>query len=460
MASAMSVGAALTWFGHITAILCGVLLAAYAGGRLARALGQPVVIGEVGVGLLAGPALLAAGGPDLVTALLPPAQLDAARTVGHVGLVLFLVGVAHELRAGSVVPRGRSLWWAVAGSLGIPLAVGGLLAGWVVWIGDAGLRGPAPTPSFVLLAAIALSVTAVPVLSRILADQKLMRTAVARLAMAAAMVIDVIAWVLLALAIGLAAGEGAGRMPGLTVLVIGGGAVAVLAHRLLITETAGRFCSRFPRLTMVVIAACALGASEVMRQRGLTEIFGALLVGLAIPGGEGSAWSRAVHRVAQAGRRLVPVFFVVVGVTVFTAPSAVVPWAAICVVTGAGILAKVGGGYLGARLGGLSHRAGLQFGVMMNTRGLTEIVVLQAGYAAGILTAPSFLALGVMTLVTTAMTGPLCAILARPGEEDGGEDRVVREERHGFTGPVKESVRPGIVCGAEAHSIDCCLKGQ
>ncbi|MBG0831309.1 cation:proton antiporter [Planomonospora sp. ID67723] len=391
---------------------------AFVGGRLARVLGQPVVIGEVGVGLLAGPALLAVGGPEFTAALLPPGPLDAVRAVGHAGLLLFLVGVAHELRAGSITVHGRSLWWAVAGSLGLPLVVGCLLAGWIIWSGDAELRGPAPDPALVLLVAISLAVTAVPVLSRILTDREIMHTVVARLSVASAVIIDAVAWILLSVAIGLTEGEGTGKVAALAALAVGGGAAAVLAHRELARDGAVGFGRRFPRLAATLAAACALGASAAMGQWGMTDIFGALLVGFALPAGgnsagEGSPWGEAAHRVARVGRMLVPVFFVVVGVTVFAVPSVTFPWMAIGVVTVAGILAKVGGGYLGGRLGGLSHRAGLQLGVLMNTRGLTELVVLQAGYTARILTAPLFLALAVMTLVTTAMTGPLYALLDR-----------------------------------------------
>lgn len=415
MEAVTQAGAAAGWAAHVAAILLAVLLAAYGGGRLARLVGQPAVIGEMGIALFAGPALAAAGGPARMEVLLPAARLEAVQVVGHVGLALFLVGVAYGLRTRPIAVPGRPLWRVVGGSLGVSAAVGCLFAGWAGWTGEAGLRGTAPGPAFVLLLAVAFSVTALPVLSRILVDQGIAHTAVARLAIASAMVIDVVAWIALSAAIGLAGGEGLGRMPGLAALIVGGGMVTILVRRSLAGDRAGRFCHRFPRLTALLIAACVLGLSGAMREWGLTEIFGAMLVGFAIPApGEESAWSRSVHRIAQVGRRLMPVFFVTVGLTVFTAPAGGVHWTAIFMATGAGVLAKVGGGYAGARMGGLSHLEGLRFGVLMNTRGLTELVILQAGHAAGLLTAPLFLALAVMTLVTTAMTGPLYALLTPP----------------------------------------------
>ena len=132
--------------------------------------------------------------------------------------------------------------------------------------------------------------------------------------------------------------------------------------------------------------------------------------GLAIPAG---GWDAVVRRVTRAGRLLVPVFFVVTGITVFAGQFGSTPWFAIVLATALGIVGKVGGGYLGARIGGAPASDAVRVGVLVNTRGLTELVVLQAGYGAGILTAPVFLALVVMALVTTAMTGPSYGLLER-----------------------------------------------
>ena len=146
---------------------------------------------------------------------------------------------------------------------------------------------------------------------------------------------------------------------------------------------------------------------------GLTAIFGAVLVGLAIPAGKDGPWTATAASVAKAGRALVPVFFVVTGITVLTSAFAAASWALIVIATTLGALGKLGGGYLGARRGGQSRRTSARVGVLMNTRGLTELIVLKVGYSAGILSAPLFLALVVMALTTTAMTGPLLLLIDR-----------------------------------------------
>ncbi|MEU4746511.1 cation:proton antiporter, partial [Actinosynnema sp. NPDC023658] len=167
---------------------------------------------------------------------------------------------------------------------------------------------------------------------------------------------------------------------------------------------------RHPRATGVAIAAVALLTAFQLEHWGLTAVFGAFVVGLALPGG---AWEKVARPVMSFGRLLVPVFFVVAGMGVANAPRGSVPWAAILIATGLAILGKVGGGYAGARLAGQDRRTSLSVGVLVNTRGLTEIVVLQAGYSAGLLSVQLFLALVVMALATTGMTGPLLSLIER-----------------------------------------------
>lgn len=393
--------------GHVALALLAVLLVAVAGRALGRLLRQPTVIAEIALGLATGPVLLAIGGEPALRTLLPEEILGWLRHLGHVGLVLFLVGVAHELRRTTAPARGRLIGWTTAGALVIPFLAGCGFA--VVVLADPGLRGTAPTAALVLLLAVSLSVTAVPVLARILEERELLDTPAGRLSMSAAIISDVVAWPLLALAIGLAAG-GPGGVPRLVAVVAAGLLAMFCLGRLLRTATATAFRDRFGRLTAVLIGVTGLACSFVFQQHGVTEIFGALLVGLAIPG---DGWHGVVRAVARVGRLLVPVFFVVTGITVFAGQFGATPWFAIVLATVLGIAGKASGGFLGASLGGAPRPVAVRVGVLVNTRGLTELVVLQAGYSAGILTAPVFLALVVMALTTTAMTGPVYALLER-----------------------------------------------
>jgi Kef-type K+ transport system membrane component KefB len=231
--------------------------------------------------------------------------------------------------------------------------------------------------------------------------------------MAASAATDGIAWLILGTGIGLTAG-GVGRVFVSIGVLIAGVGVALLARKLFKARPLRAAATRFGWPAAVVVAGLALAATTGMSAWGLTGVIGAFLVGIAIPGGTGNEeWNRAVGRVSRAGRALVPVFFVVAGVDVFTKPLGELPWVVFVLATALATLGKIGGGHLGARLSGLSHMDSLRIGVLMNTRGLTEIVVLQAGYSAGILPAGLFLALLAMALTTTAMTGPLLRLIDR-----------------------------------------------
>jgi Kef-type K+ transport system membrane component KefB len=225
--------------------------------------------------------------------------------------------------------------------------------------------------------------------------------------------IDTIAWLLLALAIALNSGSFAGFVIALVAMTVGVLASAGI-RRLLSSGSLGRLSGRSHRGTAVVIGAAALAGSAVAEQYGLTAIFGAVLIGLAIPGsGESSPWTPAVRSVSRAGQWLLPVFFVTTGLTLLAEPVNRLPWMAIALVTVLGMLSKTAGTYFGARLAGESRSTSARLGALMNTRGLTEIVVLQAGYSAGILTAGLFLAFLVIALATTAATGPLLSFVDR-----------------------------------------------
>ncbi|MGW3660282.1 cation:proton antiporter domain-containing protein [Streptomyces sp. NPDC005151] len=149
-------------------------------------------------------------------------------------------------------------------------------------------------------------------------------------------------------------------------------------------QSAERLCARWPWLVAVVLGVCVLQAADVTESRGLTAIFGAFVVGLMIPP-DSPHWDAPVRWVSTLGLWLVPVFFIATGLTIWTA-SGGIPWLVAILATVLAVLSKIGGGYAVSRLGGEGRAEALRVGVMLNTRGLTEIVLLQAGYSAGVLT--------------------------------------------------------------------------
>jgi Kef-type K+ transport system membrane component KefB len=413
-----------------TAMALMLLLAlGHLGGVLARMLRQPPVIGEIAVGLLLAPGLLALSGRAVPT-LLPHPVAHVLTVCGQVGLALFLVGVGYEIRPYESGADRRTLGWVLAGALLPGMLTGALLALWINAAGAADLRGRAPAAAFALLLMVALGVTAVPVMARILADRGMLGSPEGRIALAGAVAIDAFTWPLLAVTLGLAAGGGTGALQALAVLGTGVG-VCVALRRSLAGDRPTRLCAGHPRAAALVLGAAAIAAAAATERYRLTVVVGAVLIGLAVPRrGPDSPWDRAVGMVATAGRWLVPVYFTTTGLTLLAGPAHRIAWTIFAVAVVLSMLGKVGGGYLGARLGGLPRRTGLRIGILMNTRGLTEIVVLQAGYIAGILTPRLFLAMLLMALAVTACTGPLLLLTerraARPISAHHGRDSAVR----------------------------------
>ncbi|GLU50343.1 cation:proton antiporter [Nocardiopsis ansamitocini] len=393
---------------HAAVALAVVLLLAWLGRIVFRAIGQPPVIGEIVVGLLLGPAVIALAGRAALEALLPGTVVEVLRHLGHAGLMLFLLGIAYEMRVRGAGTGSRPVAWVAVTSFLPALAAGALLALWIDRTGPTALRGDAPLPSFLLLLAVALAVTAVPVLARILADRGMTTTTAGRLSLQAAVVIDVPAWLLLAVAVG---GAGSGLFVALAVLV-GCVVLVALVRPLVRSGPADRLFARSPLLGAVLVGGFTLAMAWTTEHLGLTSLFGAFLVGFVLPRpGSLAPWPEIVGRVSRVGSLLMPVFFLVTGATVLSGPLSGMSWTMMAAVTAVAIVVKTAGGYLGGRLGGESHWTGLRLAALMNTRGLTEIVVLQAGYSAGILPPALFLALLGMTLITTCLTAPLLTVI-------------------------------------------------
>lgn len=414
---------------HAVAVLCGVAAIAFAGRRAARLLRQPAVVGEVALGLLAGPAVLALVGRPAFGSLLPGPVLHLVTSVAEAGLVLYLVGLAHELRAGPAGPGRQGTTALTVGALVAPLCSGLLLVGWVQLTDDAAARGDAPLPAFVLMVSVAMSVTAVPVLARILAERGMTDSVAGRPALTSAIVIDAVGWLLFTAAVSLGSGDAAGLLRCLGALALGVFCAAVLGWTLR-TGTARHSAVRFPAGSAVLLGAAALAVALTMQSLGMTAVLGAALVGFSVPADKGMAWARPVAVVSRTGRALVPAFFVVSGIELLDDVSPSVSWTLIAWTVALGFLGKCAGSYVGARLGNRPPRLAGRIAVLMNTRGLTELVVVQAGYTAGILSAAMMLALTVMALVTTAMTGPLLDLLDR-GEKAPRAEPVPRTTESG-----------------------------
>ncbi|WP_019057206.1 cation:proton antiporter [Streptomyces prunicolor] len=395
---------------HLATVMAGAVVVVAAGRWAARRTRQPEVIGEIAAGMLTGPLLLWALGADRFHTVLPTEILSWLKHLAELGLVLFLVEFAHRLKDRHARPSLKSAAWVTLGSFVPALAAGALLAAWVTRFGAPSVRGSAPAPAFFLLVAVTLAVTAVPVLARVITDRHMTDTAPGRLALSSAIAIDSAAWLLLALAVGLRTGQPGSFLKSVGVLALGA-LTALLLNRLLRTHHAQRLCDFAPRAAQLCTAALAMALAFTTAHFGMTLIFGAVLAGFALPGTV--CWKRVTQSVGRIGALLLPIYFVATGLTALTRDLTGFSASLTLLTVALATLAKIGGGWLGARLSGHRGADGLRVGVLMNTRGLTELIILQVGLSAGVLTPPLYLSLVIMALVTTACTAPALTLIDR-----------------------------------------------
>jgi Kef-type K+ transport system membrane component KefB len=384
---------------------------------LLRRLGQPPVIGEMTAGIVLGPIVLGALLPEWHAHVFEPASLPALEGLSQVGLVLFMFIVGAELRT----PHGarRQLidaGWVSALSVLVPMAFG--VAAAVLLYEQFAPEG-VTLPTFALFMASAMSITAFPIMARILKERGMTHSVIGRLSLTSAAMADVLAWIMLALVVVLAdSNEDWSRfwrmLIGLFVL-----AAAVLAvGRPLLARLVARFAHdgrpEGPLLAMLLIGtfACAYATKWL----GVHPVFGAFLFGAALPRDDRLLES-LIERVEHiAIIVLMPVFFALAGLN--TTPSAFVGagLAALLIVLVAAVAGKVLGGAAGARIAGYPWRTAFAVGSLMNARALMELIVMKVGLDAGVIGRDLFTMLMVMAILTTFMTGPLLTLFAGRGD--------------------------------------------
>ncbi len=374
-------------------------------GMAAKRIGQPPVLGEIVAGILLGPTIW---GTKITATLFPPTLIPPLTALADIGLVLFMFVVGYEVDLGLVKGRGRVAASVAIGSIVLPLLLG---SGLGVWLAH---RYHVPNPTtFVLFFGTAMSITAFPVLARILSDRGLHRTRVGGLALAAASVDDVLAWALLAVVIAVA-GASAGHNQFRLLLAPVYAAVMIWLVRPALRRLAEVY-QRQGRLTPNVLAAVlalVLLSSYATDWMGVKFIFGAFVFGIVMPRDVPALREAILERLEQVSVLvLLPVFFVIAGLNVNLRGiglSGLVDLVLIMLVAVAG---KFGGAYYGARLTGVRRRQSGALAALMNTRGLTEIVILTVGLQLGILNKPLFTLMVVMAVVTTGMAGPLLKVI-------------------------------------------------
>lgn len=404
-----------------------ILLAARAMHVLARCWGQPGVVGEIVAGLMLGPSVLGVLFPDAVQALFGSTPSLPMSILSQIGLILLMFQIGAEFRLDHLrEARNRRAALGVAAACIVVPLFAGIAAGWA----SAPALAPQINPvAYSLFVGTALAITAVPVLGRILRDLDLGRTRIGAVALAAAATNDVIGWALLAGISAFAAAQFSWADSGLQLA----GIVLLLAFAYVAGRPAcAALVRRFPPVggvlspsLLVAVLAMIFCAGIATYQLGIFVVFGGFLVGMLFHDHPGvvRAWDQQVGRFVEAF--FLPVFFTLTGLrTDVSGFSSGEEWMWLGVLLSCAVLAKVAPAYLAARSCGLAHRDAASVGVLMNTRGLMELVVLNVGYDLGVVPKSVFSMLVIVAVVTTVMTAPLLRRLlgrTQPGHLTEGE---------------------------------------
>ncbi|MFJ5262057.1 cation:proton antiporter [Streptomyces sp. NPDC088387] len=404
---------------HLVGASALILVAAHAGGWLARRLGQPYIVGQLLAGMALGPSLLGLLAPEAYDALFPAEIGPALTGFAQFALVVFLFAVGYELDLKVLGARARSAVGVALAAFAVPMAVGsGCALLFQGWLHELGMPREL-SPAMVVFLGVALSITAVPVLTAIVRENGLAPTVPGVVAVTAAGLLDVIGWTVLAGALLDTEGHGSPAWPWRAAIAVAFTALMLLFARPLLRRLL--WSPRVePSLRLALLIGFALGSAWVTHTIGLHVIFGALLAGIVVPREEGGTLDpELVRPLHDVGSLLLPFFFVISGQSVVLNGIDGTGWITFAVVTVLAVVTKVGSGTLAARLGGLDRHDARTVGVLLSARGLTELIALNAGLQAGLLSTPLYTVLVFMALATTLFTQPLLYLVRRQATRAG-----------------------------------------
>jgi Kef-type K+ transport system membrane component KefB len=378
-------------------------------GRCVRRLRQPAIIGEILAGILLGPSLLGLLPGNPSAWLFPAEARSYLSVIAQVGLALFMFLIGWEFNP-NVLARRRGTAAAVSiGSITISFGMGIALATLLYSRHDVVGVHHVGFVEFALFLGVAMSITAFPVLARILAERGLTGTRVGSIALVSASIDDVVAWCLLALVAAIATAGG----PGDLVQMLGLLAVYLIVLVSVVRPVLARLVRRWtgelasPYLLAVVLALVLVSAYATT-WIGLHAIFGAFCVGLIMPREPVAVMRELVRRpLENVSEVLLPVFFIVTGLSVDIGGLTLTNCLELVAITLVACTGKLAGAIVPAVSLGMSWREAGVLGVLVNTRGLTELIVLNVGVQLAVLDTQMYTMMVIMALVTTALAGPL-----------------------------------------------------
>ena len=391
--------------------LTSVILMGRIIGAIFRYVGQPPVIGEVVAGIVLGPSVLGAIWPDAASFVLPSDVAPVLGIIAQLGVVLYMFCVGLELDPEMLRRHGSATVAISHASIIVPFLLGALLS---LWLYPRYASGEISFTVFSLFLGAAMSVTAFPVLARILTDRGMAKTPLGAVALTCAAADDATAWCLLALVVGVAKANLSSA-----IMVIGLALLYILVMFRCVRPLLKRWASQFesPTLTPTAIATVLLMvlisalATEAI---GIHAIFGGFLLGAIMP-----QETRLAHHVRERVESLVttlllPAFFAFTGMrTQLGLVSGGENWLWCGIIVVVATAGKMGGTVAAGRIAGLPWREASCLGILMNTRGLMELIVLNIGLDLGIISPTIFAMMVIMALVTTLATTPVLHLMNR-----------------------------------------------
>jgi K+:H+ antiporter len=389
-----------------------IVLAARFFGRLAQYIKQPAVVGEMIAGICLGPSLLGWLWPGSSQFLFPAESLKSLQFISQIGLTFFMFIVGMELDAGKVKHKAHDAIMISHASIVFPFFLGVLLAYYMF---------PSFAPeqvsflSFALFMGIGMSITAFPVLARIVQERKLTGTPLGSLAITCAAADDITAWCMLAAVVAIAK---AGSLLG-TLITLCAALLFVGIMLYLVKPWLGKKLQQFtgankPKAAVALVFLVVLMSAWIAEVIGIHALFGAFLAGVIMPS-DTNVKELLTDKVEDISvLLLLPIFFAFTGLrTQIGLLGQGQLWAIFGLIMLVAVGGKLGGSTLTARLMGQSWTDALAIGALMNTRGLMELIVLNLGYDLGILSPQIFAMMVLMALATTFMTGPLLDLVKR-----------------------------------------------
>ncbi len=409
-----------------------ILLAVQVFGYLCKFIGQPRVIGEILVGLALGPTLLGALLPHVEAALFPSSVLPTLQTLGDIGLVLYMFSLGTHIDTHAMLKQSGKATAVSLGGVLFPLILGGVCA-FFLFPEFAGSK--ATIVSFMLLVGTAMAITAFPVLARLLEERGMLAAPIAVLSLFCAAIDDIIGWCLLAVVIAVAHATGVVS----TLLILG--LLAVFVGVMLgivrpLLNVADRYISSKPMLlalTMILLLLSAYATSVI----GIHPVFGAFMMGLVLP--RKKAFLEGVQNIAQVNNLLfLPLYFVYNGlrthIGLINTPTL---WLICLLVLVVACLGKILGGSLSLKAFGESWKESFTLGILMNTRGLVELIVLNIGLDLGVISPTFFAMLVIMAIVTTMMAPPLLPLLGYRQKNVQEQEALQLSEKSIVTSPLE-----------------------